>query len=111
MENKKAVAIFWWVLISLLGVLVFAGIYILFTGTYINDFWRSNYPDSSSVIESGKTSTSSGNDLTSSELIDDARDNALDNSFLNRTSSLNGSSSNVSLTSSPSSLPTPPALP
>tara|TARA_Y100000310_G_C20507232_1_gene727036 strand:- start:451 stop:783 length:333 start_codon:yes stop_codon:yes gene_type:complete len=110
MENKKAVAAFWWVLISLFGIIVFVGVYILFTGTYINDFWRTNYSDSGSVIESGKTPKSSGNDLTSSEIIEEARDDALDNSFLNRAQS-NQSSSNISRISSSISLPAPPALP
>ena len=113
MGNKKAVSAFWWVLIILFGVLIFVGVYILFTGTYVNDFWRYNDPDSNSIIEAGKSSSpdSSNEDQSSSDLIDEANERVFGTSFLNRTTTSNNSSSNVSSTSNSDSLPAPPTLP
>ena len=106
MKNKKAVAAFWWVFISILAVVVFAGVYILFSGTYINDFWRYGN-QGNGVIEAGQTSgsTASGSSNTGSGGSNASNtNNSTWGSIFNNTSS---STSNLRL----SFLPSPPPLP
>ena len=101
MKNKKAVATFWWVFIVILAVVVFMGVYILFSGTYINDFWRNRNNQGDSPIEAGKTPWSSN---TGSGTNTGSNGNT-GGSIFNRTNASTMSNFQLSF------LPSPPSLP
>jgi len=113
MKNKKAVSAFWWILIFILGVVVFMGLYVLLTGTYVNDFWKYNNREDNSVIEAGQglssedsdgSENAQNNNPSGSDMIATANRDMWSHSLFNNT---NFSYNKVDL----SSLPPPPVLP